>query len=364
MKGNSSPAGTLIFPAMWAVAGVLIIAGSVVVPRCLRKAYPTEPGKLVAKQDMLTLQSPSEKPYRSMSLLHATFEVTNVGGAPVRILEAKSSCGCATPDVHPTTIPPGGAGVVEVKAAPRGIGERIVSVTLRTDSVASPEVVLRMRVVGNRRPPYLSSVYGELTYEGDISVGEPRSITATTLELAATKPMPPRVESDLQILEFGPPTLLEETAYDTPGVVLRRYSYEVKPASSFRENAFVGVVELIDPWDPAHRERLTARGTVLPPLRAIPARVVLHAKDGNGPSIKMLVVSKEPAPGLIVMKGEESENPLDVSQVKTLEDNRRSVFNIGLKSGPVREGTYQVVVQNPSTADRVVIPVSVVGGNP
>lgn len=147
----------------------------------------------------MTWTSPADKPYRKLGLdeASATFEVENVGGVPVHITDVETSCGCAMPEIEPRTIAAGGVGVVKVKATPLDTGEKTVSLTLNTDSPASPQVVLRLHIVGSRQPPYMTQAGGDLGYISDFSEPEVREIFAFTLESADADPTPPAATSDL-----------------------------------------------------------------------------------------------------------------------------------------------------------------------
>ena len=113
------------------------------------------PGKLVATQERLTWTGPNDESSRLLSIdaAGAKFEIENVGGTPVRILEVESTCGCATPKLSTKIITPGGVGFVEVKATPIRVGEKVAGITLRTDSPISPALTLLLIVKGSSRPP-------------------------------------------------------------------------------------------------------------------------------------------------------------------------------------------------------------------
>jgi hypothetical protein len=211
---------------------------------------------------MLTWRSPTEKPMRALSTdeARATFELENVGGTPVRILGVETSCGCATPEIGSKTIPPGKVGIVEVRATPLQIGERMAFITIQTDSPSSPNIVLRLHIVGSRRPPFMAQARGELNYIGDVPVGDLGKIYAYNMELAGSAPRPPLVKSDVSFVEIGPAKLLEEQPYDGPDVVSRKYVFDARVVRDPSVDKFAGTIVLIDPWDPEHVERTRFHG--------------------------------------------------------------------------------------------------------
>ncbi len=54
------------------------------------------PGKLVIAKNGLTIQAPGSS-MLAAEFPPARFDVTNIGGEPVRFVSFDSSCGCATP---------------------------------------------------------------------------------------------------------------------------------------------------------------------------------------------------------------------------------------------------------------------------
>ena len=144
---ESSPRQTHLVPVIFIGMGILLIASTA--GSRLYIARPVLPGKLVVKEGLLTWRSPEDGTFRPLSVeeTKTTFELHNVGGQAVRILEYTTSCGCATPRVQPTTIPAGRRGIVEVQSTAFPTGEKMATVKLRTDSEASPEVVLNLRLI-------------------------------------------------------------------------------------------------------------------------------------------------------------------------------------------------------------------------
>jgi len=172
----------------FALGGLAFIGITLVIATGLF-AFPrakTGPGKIVPRQSTLTWQGSEEPKSTKVGALSideafAKFELENLGGLPVRILAVQSSCGCLEPKIEKMTIEPGKIVVVEAHALPVEVGEKLVAVTLRTDSPLTPEVVLQLRMFGGRRPPYLQQAAGELTWmEGDIKTSKRKSSWPTS----------------------------------------------------------------------------------------------------------------------------------------------------------------------------------------
>lgn len=283
-------------------------------------------------------------------------------------MKVQSSCGCATPKVEPTTIAPGEVGTVEVRAVPLQVGERMASVTLTTDSPASPEVILQLRIIGSRRPPFLARAGGELSFAGYSPETEVRKIHAFHIELKGSPPTPPLVKNDLPILEIGQATLEEEEPSVERGAVNREYVFEVKLAEKPPPGRITGNVFVVDPWDSTHVQRIRVHIEARPPLEAVPARVILQASKDRSvgeASEEILILSKALAPDLVVELDGHEESPLTVSPIHQTEGDRRTTFSVSLKPGAVREGEYNVLVGRASSPDRIIVPVAVrVEGSP
>ena len=112
----------------------------------------SRPGKILVKETSITVRSSPEGDIRDKSDLNAKFQLFNSGGEPVNVLAVESGCGCARPTVHPEKILPGEVATVDVQVDEIPIGERVVPISLTTDSSATPQVVLSVKVIG-RRPP-------------------------------------------------------------------------------------------------------------------------------------------------------------------------------------------------------------------
>lgn len=349
-------------PAILVGIGLLLIAGGMLA--WFRGARSGVPGKLVTREDLLTWQGPSEALGRTQSLgeANAKFEVENVGGAPVRILGVETTCGCATPKIQPSIIAPGGTGTVEVQAVPLQIGEKTVSVTLKTDSPTTPELVLRLRIVGNRRPPFLGKAGGDLSYEGTFDSPQARDIIAYNVELDGSVPTPPGVETTLPILEIGPPILAEEKPYIDPGTVYRKYIYKAEIAANPPQGQFGGDVFIIDPWLPQHRERILVHGEVSPPLRAVPPRIILRVRRAGGSvegNAKLMILSSTPAPDLVAELDGDEAVPLAIRLVEMAESDHKALISISPKPGVIREGEYKLLIGRRSSArERITVPVS------
>jgi hypothetical protein len=200
--------------------------------------------------------------------------------------------------ILPTSLQPGSTGVVEVQTTPPLAGEIVETVTLHTDSSLTPSIPLRVRVAGNRRPPFLLSAAGDLTYPSGASRTDRRIVIAVNIETASEDPRPPQVRSDLPFLRVGVPKIQEKPYNVIPGTVMRTYEFDVDFRADPPDSYFSGRVNVTDPWDSGRAQVIEVYGHAAADLRIVPARITLH--PNNVESFDFLVITKEPAKGLVV----------------------------------------------------------------
>jgi hypothetical protein len=288
----------------------------------------------------------------------AKFELENIGGRPVKILSTKTSCGCMEPHVETPIVEPGKLAVIEVRALPVEIGEKTATVIVYTDSPLTPDIVLNVRRVGWRQPPYLLEAPAELTWPGGFSMSDKRTITVTTVESADMPRRPPLLECSLPFLKLDVKDFAEEP-YTRPDVVQRHYLHSVSFVWSPPPGVFSGDVVVIDPWDSSHKLRIVVHGERFAHLRAIPSRLLLHriVQEADAPFREFTVYCGEQSNDLEVAQDGDLGSPLIVRPIEWLEVGRRGVVRVGVKAGETRQGTFSVVLRRSSSSERLVVPV-------
>lgn len=76
------------------------------------------------------------------------FEFTNTGDAPLKILDAKSTCGCTVPSFSKEEIAPGGTGKIEVKYN-MNLGPIRKTITIETNAVNYEEGRVPLKIKGD-----------------------------------------------------------------------------------------------------------------------------------------------------------------------------------------------------------------------
>lgn len=73
------------------------------------------------------------------------FTVTNTGTAPLTITRCKGSCGCTVPKCEKAPIKPGETSIISVKYDTKRIGPINKSVTITSNAVNDPTMVVRIK---------------------------------------------------------------------------------------------------------------------------------------------------------------------------------------------------------------------------
>ncbi len=74
-----------------------------------------------------------------------TFRYTNTGNAHLIITGCRSSCGCVVPRCDPDPLPPGKSSVVKVKYDTMRPGPFTKTVTVESNAINTPIVVLKIK---------------------------------------------------------------------------------------------------------------------------------------------------------------------------------------------------------------------------
>ena len=80
------------------------------------------------------------------------FVFTNTGTAPLKITNAKGSCGCTVPQWPREEIAPGATGEIKVKYDTKRIGMINKSVTIQSNATNFPTKVIRIKAISISKP--------------------------------------------------------------------------------------------------------------------------------------------------------------------------------------------------------------------
>ena len=352
-----SQGGTVSLTRIATVVGIgIIVAGTAA--RATR-SWRGEPGKLVAIHPEIIWEATPIEPGKGGGA-SATFEVTNVGGRPVKIIATES--GCATPTVERSLVAPGEKTKIEVMALAFPIGERRTQVLLHTDSPITPRVPLQLRMIGSQRPPFLLGIRGDLAFVGEPELGAGRELVVTTVEKEGGEDdRRPMLRSDLQVL-FEPKGV-ESSPYAIPGAILKTYKYEMWFNEKPKSGTFSGEVRAIDPWITGHAETLRVYGVADPDLRAMPSSLVLTygRKDRLIEPARLIVLTKGSAAESCAEPKDRDKSPILVERGEVGASNRVCEYFVKLNPrATLQPGRFEIIVkETPRSTRQLVVPVSV-----
>lgn len=222
----------------------------------------------------------------------AAFRLENRGGRDLVVLDTRTTCGCSSVTIEPTTIAPGGSSSVRVEAEPPASGERLVRVTIVTNSEPEAEVVLSLNLIGRREPPFVVASSGPVRFGEMATVPGPEAAWVETRELAGSHPWVQRLTCSVPGVSAERTNLAEVLI--PGGVVARRYSIEVRLAELPGRGAFREVVtfhEGSQPGPPIFE--LPVLGQALPPVYASPKLLYASFDAGTIPgALNVMLIAR------------------------------------------------------------------------
>lgn len=325
------------------------------------RGVPRSPGQLIAATPVLQWESQSGA-VKDEKDLEVEFEVKNVGGSPVLIESVESTCGCAKPRVEPNRVPPGGVAKILVVASPTAVEDRVVQITLHTDSIATPTVPLSLYLSTNRKPPYINRVFGDLTFSGSTSEENVRHVFVEAVEPKEAAGSP-RVELDLGFLRAELVDVAVKRDLTASNTVLRTYRYKVAFAGPPPDYDCFGQASVVDPRNLGQRFFMPINVTLPKPIRIAPARLVLNMDEGLDPSDgETFMVTTREADASLEIEAENGETtPLAVRLVASADSGRVNTFRVRFREDrPPTPGVHNLVARSPKNADKpILIPILV-----
>lgn len=352
--------------AILIAAGIgVVLLGASFVSRTALKA--SQPGAIVVERPSITVRCSPEGAVRDASDLNAKFRLLNSGGGPVQVLSVESGCGCARPTIRPDTIAPGEVATVDVRVDEIPIGEKLVPISLTTDSPATPRIDLNLKVIGRRPPPYLLKATGDLIWR-DFATAEPRELVVESLERKGDD-RAPILKSDLPFLKITPRGgETHSKGSDESDIVARTYRYEITLEGRPPEDHFEGEVSVVDPWGPDRVLSVHAYGQLPPPIRVFPQRLILKRdQPDDAPPLARFSVLTTAASRDLRVEPEERDGPLSVDLIEKDDDCKSFKFSVRWKeAGSFIAGEHNLILTTSAAgpgAEEIVIPVVVREGS-
>lgn len=326
---------------------------------------PPAAGRLIPENDTVTIELPANQRESGLATSGGVFRLVNRGGSPVSIRSVRSACDCAVARVDPMVVAPGSTSIVEIVGKPSESSDRMVAVTLATDSAETPEVHLHVRLKGTKAPtpPYLIAASGDLTYHGTFSESDEREIKVLTIQNTGRR-------EEAKIVSTVPATRIvlidtDAAATTEPAFSIVTHTYSVRLQSRPKGGERLeGLVVVQDPWDESRQEKIQVFGEFRDAFSVCPTRLLLcwespgesgilqvyHQGSGAVPTVEV----DSAAAGLLNVKLLRGEAP----------EPDCSFFEVRLNSTSQRkpEGVFHLSVRpEPKLPERIVVPVKVVG---
>jgi hypothetical protein len=270
--------------------------------------------------------------------------------------------------MEPRIVPPGGNAIVEVEADPLEYGDKSVPIVIRADSLGQRSSLdLTLNIHGRQRPPYLARAAGDLYFRSEYIIGERRNIMADVIEGVNEDHRPPKVTVMTSYFKVGVPSSKPVEHIYAPDSKMKVYSWEIPlvlvskpPVAGFHCSAIVQ-----DPWVEGRSIEIPIHGEADPPVRVIPARLVLflplNKSSCDAQSTTFIVQNKWSNLPLRVENVHSEDQPLLIESLEMNGPDKRSAFRLSIKPGKaVSEGVYELAIYvDGHESERVIVPVLV-----
>jgi len=341
---------------MYVLAGLGAALISVSLIALARKPLLDGPGMLVARQSSQVWRSPEVKEGRKPPIrAEVRYTFTNRGATDVNILSVSSGCGCATPTIHPNRIRPGQEGFMDVSAMPPTLGERTVAFVLKTDSARTPELPFQLRMISSRRPPFILTVKGDLTFAGDFKSDETRDFFVQAV-VTKQDDKQPIITTDLPFLKIDMVDIGTQS-YNEPGILFLRYRYAVRLKEIPTDETVSGTVTITDPWDPSLINQLQVYIRPARDLLVTPSTLTLNLRSPtDSETAATFLVKRNFAAGAIHVQEVSEATPLfAIRESDFNSDARVKVVSVRLAANrSITTGDHKLVIRTDSDARRVL----------
>lgn len=270
---------------------LLILCGSTIVyVSNVLRGDGGKPGELVVEESELSWPPEDDR----LKATPLQYRLKNSGSTDVRIKRIVSGCGCTVPSLTKTLVRPGEMCEVLVPPLRTEIvsAERVVPITLFTDSPLTPQVALSLRLVDRRPPPFLVTAGGTVTFH-DPSPGKTTQFAVKTVEEFHSEPSAPDVTSPDPYIQLKYLDIEQQQTERDARVVYRTYKYAAELIDPLPSDNFHSAIRVRDPFAPGHEISVLVKGTAIPPVRIQPAKLVLDASgERSRPTpTRMMVVT-------------------------------------------------------------------------
>lgn len=275
------------------------------------------PGEILAETRVFE-DIPPEQAGQPSYDTNAIFTFKNEGGTPVKILGLGKSCGCAEPNVTPTTLGPGEQGTLRVKALRPSMGDRTVQITMETDSPITPILTFEVRSGSLQQPPFIQNVSGSLVFRD-----EEQARSGLPFEVIAVQR-----EEDDRVIEpkcnipgarIDAIETINKQHWRSTDIVLRNYKFRLRFERNIPFTECIGEVGIPELWDGGLTQTLLVRCIPEPDLRVAPSQILIRW----GKSARVFVRCRDPEWNIRTFV----DPPGGVLTVESIEENGEDISN-------------------------------------
>jgi hypothetical protein len=276
-------------------------------------------------------------------------------------VSVESGCGCTIASVTPTTVQPGDAAVVTAIGTPLSSGERAVALTIHTDSVLSPEIVLHFEMITDRTPPFITEIAGDFAYPDTGFANESRDVLVRSVE-GGQPWLTPIVQTDLPFLGIAKPTI-REAPYDESSLKTISYTYRVTFTAKAPDGSFTGRIWAIDPKTGEKTGDLLVIHRSKRNIIAVPSAMTLApGPDRTRAEAQLTLLLKQEMPQLVVETATQEGRPfIEISELTGENGSRLRRFVVRATLVPkLEKREFQLLIkENPASETSVVIPLTI-----
>jgi hypothetical protein len=210
-----------------------------------------------------------------------------------------------------------------------------------------------LRIVGNRKPPFLLTLTGDLTFRTYADQTNKCVFTVITVEndgnpAQATAASPISIRSTLPFVKISSGEVRRKPYYLPHTMqVEREYVVYVEPGTT--NASFYGEITVTDPWDSQFAQSINMQGNVYNTIVVFPSHVTLAmaSADDYSASVEFAVRFRDSSTERRLDVDQGENQILDVTRVATAASQNFFRYRVSLKPGTVvRKANHKLNVRN------------------
>ncbi|MDE2509009.1 MAG: DUF1573 domain-containing protein [Planctomycetota bacterium] len=279
--------------------------------------------------------------------------------------EVSTTCGCSVASIEPKTVAPEGTAVVRVVGQPPAVGEKSVTVTLKTNWESHPTLELRLTMAGAKKNPIVAHLPDAVPFGSVRKPGLVESCFIETFEDANTPFWITAVpESSLDFVEVGGDLKPVETPMGG-GTVLRHYNFAATLKRVPNAGGFRGEVVFRGRGGDEPIARIPVHGSGRPAVYAAPETLFASLDHGDAsPTFRLTIAAYNEDFQLEAEPCGAETSPFVITKADSGMIKSRVAFDVSLKQRPAAEVSESLRFKTNLTGKQVVeVPVLITCNN-